>query len=471
MIKNAFLSIRRNLGKTILLFVIMVVITNLIIAGLSIQSASKKSMEQIRTSLGNDVTLSVDIKNMMGQREKGQAIEEVQANITTAMADQLKDLKYVENYNYTISTFVDSDTLNPVELSASDNQINIQHPDQMGGFSGNFSISANTTMEYLETFSKEESNLTKGKLLSASDKGSNSCVIETTLASDNDLDVGDTITLSATVNDETLSKTLTIVGIYEVSNSTQMKGMMHDNPFNTIYTDLSVGQYFTASDSNITAATYYLDDPENIEKFKELAKEKTDIDFETYTLETNDRLYQQDINNLENTQSFATMFLIVVIIAGSAILCLVLILTIRNRYYEIGVFLSLGQNKIKIILQQLLEILMIATVAFALSLTTGKAVSNVVGNILESGVSDNGIRMEMPADGQEQKEQTNAPQKPTFNDAFVAPENKELDVSLTSQTVLQLVGITVAICLVSITIPSIYVLRLTPREILTKKEG
>lgn len=165
------------------------------------------------------------------------------------------------------------------------------------------------------------------------------------------------------------------------------------------------------------------------------------------------------------------MFLVVVIVAGCTILCLVLILTIRNRYYEIGVFLSLGQNKIKIILQQLLEILMIATVAFALSLTTGKAVSNVVGNILESGVSDNGVRMEMPPDGQNQEEQTNAPQRPTFNDAFVAPENEELDVSLTTQTVLQLAGITVAICLVSITIPSVYVLRLTPREILTKREG
>ena len=305
-------------------------------------------------------------------------------------------MKYVENYNYTISTFVDSDTLNPVELSASDNQINIQHPDQMEGFNGNsgsFSISANTTMEYLEAFNNEESNLIEGKLLSTSDEGSDSCVIETTLASDNDLDVGDTITLTATVNDETLSKTLTIAGIYEVSDSTQMAGPGHDNPFNTIYTDLSVGQYFTASDSNITSATYYLDDPENIEKFQELAKEKTDIDFETYTLEANDRLYQQNVNNLENTQSFATMFLVVVIVAGCAILCLVLILTIRNRYYEIGVFLSLGQNKIKIILQQLLEILMIATVAFALSLTTGKAVSNVVGNILESSVSYNGVRI------------------------------------------------------------------------------
>ena len=52
MLKNAFLSIKKNIGKTVLLFVIMTVIANLIIAGLSIQSASKKSMEQIRTSLG-----------------------------------------------------------------------------------------------------------------------------------------------------------------------------------------------------------------------------------------------------------------------------------------------------------------------------------------------------------------------------------------------------------------------------------
>ena len=47
MLKNALRSIKKNVGKTILLFVIMTVIANLIIAGLSIQSASKKSMDEI----------------------------------------------------------------------------------------------------------------------------------------------------------------------------------------------------------------------------------------------------------------------------------------------------------------------------------------------------------------------------------------------------------------------------------------
>ena len=67
MLKNALRSIKKNVGKTILLFVIMTVIANLIIAGLSIQSASKKSMDEIRSSLGNDVTLTINMKNMMKQ--------------------------------------------------------------------------------------------------------------------------------------------------------------------------------------------------------------------------------------------------------------------------------------------------------------------------------------------------------------------------------------------------------------------
>lgn len=478
MLKNALRSIKKNIGKTILLFVIMAVIANLIIAGLSIQNASKKSMDQIRSSLGNDVTLTTNMKNMMGQREKGQAVNEVAANVTIEMADQLKNLKYVENYNYSISTSANSDTISAVELTATDNfqgNMGMQLPDNFGGGmfdsnQGDFSISANTTMAYLDTFSEEKSTLNEGRLLSTNDASSNNCVIETTLASDNDLSVGDTITLTAVINDETVNQELTIVGIYEVTDSQQIGGPGQSNPFNTIYTDLSIGQIFSGSESNITAATYYLDDPENLEAFQELAKKKSDIDFETYSLDANDRLYQLNVNSLENTQSFATMFLIVVIGAGSAVLCLILILTIRNRYYEIGVFLSLGQSKFKIILQQLFEMLMIALAAFVISLGTGKMVSNVVSNMLESGNNKNQFQMEMPANISSNAFEDDS-KRPMLNDVFNGPENSELDVSLTASTVGQLAGITIAICLVSIAIPSAYVLRLSPREILVKKEG
>ena len=73
MIKNAILSIKKNVGKTILLLVLMCVIANLVIAGLSIKNATSKSMEQVRTSLGSDVTLTYNMQNMMKNRDKGEA--------------------------------------------------------------------------------------------------------------------------------------------------------------------------------------------------------------------------------------------------------------------------------------------------------------------------------------------------------------------------------------------------------------
>ena len=478
MLKNAFLSIKKNIGKTVLLFVIMTVIANLIIAGLSIQSASKKSMEQIRTSLGNDVTLTTNMQNMMKNRKPSEAVSN-ETSLTTTMADSLKDLKYVKNYNYAISTTASSDDITAVELTTSQDNQTMERPDGQENFQsanqGDFSISANTTMEYLDSFTEESSTLKQGRLLSSDDAGTNNCVIETNLATDNDLNVGDTFTVYTTINEEIVTQQLTIVGIYEVTDAKTMGGPGQSNPFNTIYTDLSIGQTLSGSETNITSATYYLDDPENIEAFQTLAQKKSDIDFETYTLDANDRLYQQNVSSLENTQSFATMFLIVVIGAGSAILCLILILTIRSRYYEIGVFLSLGQSKVKIILQQLFEMLLIAAVAFVISLGTGKLVSNVVGNMLESGTNNNQVQMQMPEirDQNNDSNNTNSTSgnDKMFDQAFNGPENTELDVSLTTTTVMQLAGITIAICLVSIAIPSAYVLRLSPREILVKKEG
>lgn len=475
MIKNALLSLKKNIGKTILLFVIIVVITNLVIAGLSIQSATQKSMDQIRSSLGNDVTLSVDFRNMIKNRKPSEAVSN-ETSLTITMADSLKDLKYVKNYNYQISTSANSNSISAVE-TASDNSNN--QPEQASN-QVDFTISANTTMKYLDSFTNNNYKLTKGRLLTTKDQNTNNCVIETNLASDNDLSVGDTFTITTTINDETITQELTIVGIYEIQSTNEIGSAHFNNPVNTIYTDLSVGQTLTGSSENITSAIYYLDDPENAEAFVELAKKKSDIDFDTFSLDANDHLYQQNASSLESMQSFAKMFVWIVVIAGSAILCLILALTIRNRYYEIGVLLSLGQSKVKIIAQQLIEIGLIAVVAFVISLGTGQLTSRYMGNMLESGSSSNVMQMgqkgDQPNDNQNQsdsnQQKNNTQTKENFlGNMIQGPSNQELDVSITGENVIQLAGVTATICIVSIAVPAAYVLRLTPRQILSRKEG
>ena len=310
-------------------------------------------------------------------------------------------------------------------------------------------------------------------MLTNDDANTNNCVIETNLASDNDLSVGDTFTITTTVNDETIIQELTIVGIYEIQSTNEIGAAHFNNPVNTIYTGLSVGQTLTGSSENITSAIYYLDDPENAEAFVELAKKKSDIDFDTFSLDANDRLYQQNASSLESMQSFAKMFVWIVVIAGSAILCLILALTIRNRYYEIGVLLSLGQSKVKIIAQQLIEIGLIAVVAFVISLGTGQLTSRYMGNMLESGSSSNVMQMDQKGDqSNDNQQKTNTQTKENFlGNMMEGPSNQELDVSITGENIVQLAGVTAAICIVSIAVPAAYVLRLTPRQILSRKEG
>ena len=458
MFKNALLSIKKSIGKSVLLFILMCVVANLVIAGLSIKEATTKSMDQVRTSLGSDVTLSYNMQNMMKDREKGSTMEDVLTPITLEMADQLKKLQYVKNYNYTINASVTSEDIDPVAMEASQeiltNRPSFGESTKPMMDQNDFTVVGNTSMENLSSFKNENYALKEGRLLTKEDNDKGYCVIETNVASDNDLSVGDKFVVTTTNDDnEEVKVELEVVGIYEIKTASQMGGMMSNrqSPYNQIYTGLQTAQALNGSTTEISSATYYLDDPDHIDSFKSLAKEKTDIDFDTFSLDANDMAYQSSIASLENMESFANIFLWVVIIAGSVILCLILILTLRSRFYEFGVFLSLGQARIKIILQQLLE------------------VSNVVSSMLVGTQSSSQVTMTMGND--EEITQENQGKPSFFDKAMQTPTNTELDVSITSTTVIQLLMITGAICLVSVALPSIYILRLSPREILIKKEG
>lgn len=67
-----------------------------------------------------------------------------------------------------------------------------------------------------------------------------------------------------------------------------------------------------------------------------------------------------------------TSNLIIYIVFGAGILILSLItsLTLKSREYEIGVLLSLGESKLKVIGQLMSELLIIALVAFSLSIVS-----------------------------------------------------------------------------------------------------
>ena len=253
--KNALLSIKKSIGKSLLLLVIMALIANLVLAGLAIKNATEKSMAQVRSSMGATATLSYNMQKLMQNRKKGASMASVMKAMKMSTADQLKHLKYVQSYNYSVSVGVNSSSIDPVKVSNSSSS-NTQQGTPPGGTSSSgsaqnkmtetsFSVSGNTTMKKLSSFTNGSYKLTSGRLLNSSDDGKNYAVISSALASDNDLKLGSSFKVySTTSSGKKTYVTLKVIGIYKIQSSSASMDNMSDrqNPYNTIYTPLKTVQ-------------------------------------------------------------------------------------------------------------------------------------------------------------------------------------------------------------------------------------
>ena len=460
--KNAMLSIKKNMGRTILLLGVAFLIVNLVMAGLEIKTATKKSMDATRQSLGSDVTLAYNMKALMRNRSKGEALDELNTSIKVSDANKLSKLQYVKSVNYLQTVSVNTDDIEPVNMSSTTTASQPNQSEKNNGpapmDNNNFTVSGQTTMKTLSAFVNKNYVLKLGRLLNESDAKTNNAVISSELASDNNLKVGSTFSVYTTdsSNNKT-SITVQVVGIYSVKTVNQISGFSNrQSPYNTIYTSLETAQKLNNLTTTISSAIYTLDDPSHISAFKKLAK-KTSVDWNTYTLDANDQIYQMSIGSLKNMNKFASLFVLIVIVAGAIVMALVLILALRSRYYEYGILLSLGESKLRIIGQQLIEVGLVVVLAFMLSLGSGQFVGKKISSILASAsASSSTVMMKMPTSNNEQHPQ---------------PKTKDFDVTLSGEVIGEVAGVSVLIVVIAILLPSFANLHMSPRKILMKKEG
>ena len=325
-------------------------------------------------------------------------------------------------------------------------------------------------MTNLNDFTNNINELIEGRLLTNDDAGTNNCVIETTLANNNNLNLNDTFTIYSS-NNQSTSVELKVVGIYEIKNYRTLNQAKQSDLLNTIYTDLSIGQTLTNND-DLTLAVYYLDDLKNVDKFMNLANKQSNIDFNNFSLETNLLTYQRDITNFQKMETTATVFIIIIIIIGAIILGVILLSLLKKHYNEIEIFLSLGQSKIKIILQQFLNIAMIAVVALIICLSTGRILNNTIINSLNTTTNNEQIIIVVPNIVNENDENNidTYDKNTIITSSFQSIDGLDFNVSLDINSITILVATTGIICLLSMIISAIYVGKISPGDILIKRE-
>ncbi|NVS71903.1 ABC transporter permease [Listeria monocytogenes] len=496
--KRAWLSMKARKGRSVLQLIIFTVVCVLILSGFTIQSAADKASELAREQLGGTVTLTVDReKQMQTMREEASSSDSSSTEskpqfqsspIDVSDANDLAKLNHVASYNYYSSTQALASGFDPIESSGDTSSSNDESSTTAetqgpgGGQGGPQMVDADLSISGLldsatsTDFEAGTSELTSGVAITSADKDKNVAMVEENLAEENDWKVGDSFTVTS--SDGNTKVTLKIVGIYKTtdSGSDMAQNFSFLNPYNKVYVPYTVANTIKGSNykNTVDSAVYTMDDAANISAFEKEAKKVDSIDWDTFKLDANDTLYQQMIGPINSVASFSKNVVYIVSIAGALILGLLVMMQVRDRKYEMGVLLAIGEKRGKLIAQFFVEILIVALVSFGLAAASSHYVAQLAGNQLlaqqNSSTNETTTSTENRGPGGGGQGGPGGFGESVSNLTKNTEQIKELDIQVTLEDMLKMGGIGIGIAFISVLLPDTLVLRMNPKTILTKQE-
>lgn len=482
-------SLIRRPAKTAMLLVILFIVFNLIFVGFIIQNSIQESKVYIRNQIGSAVEYKMDMTAYIAALQSQGAATKTATTpsatnrppaLSLTVAEKLAKSEYVKDFYITESANVNSDKIDPAETQETGS-----------GFQRNFSDFTLTGTNNVApvSFVLGKVKLTDGKTLTEENlkNGDKVVIISKDVADANNLKIGDTVSLSLATrtqggpgsqpvengqNATTTTTTATandyeVVGIYTAVST--------DFSVNTIFTSNTTIydiQGTTASDETSGNVVYLLNNPDNVSAF--IAESSPSLTSEYHTLYSNDDEYDSLTKPL-NLISFITSILIwVVFIAGAAIILAVVTIFVRDRKFEIGLLLSSGEGKMKIVFQFVFEMMVIAIVAFAISIAS----SNVASKSVSQWIVENQLLSQTSLIGSTSTTTTltNLPRNmgiPGSNNTVsvygsVDMQNvaDEFDVSVSMAVILRLLLASAFLVLIGSSIPLTAIMGFNPKRIL-----
>lgn len=472
-IKRAFLYVTRKRGKSILLFAILLIMATFVLTGLSVRKASESAQLELRQSLGGKFDIYVDWTNSP-YVVKETVTEEVDTETGKTMTsflqystiqltpENIAAIKSVPGVKYCSARLAD---LIPFEeLSLFPGTVPISEKYQR-----RTKLLGVCSTQDDQLFTTGTLTLTEGRHIDFND--SRSAIISRDLAKRSELKIGDYITTHVySIEDDGYTGKeirVQIIGLFD-SNITEQFGetvTAYDKIQNRVFVDLQTAVEIDGGQINygFSAMNITIDDPQNMERIVSDVKALPGIDWKAFTVEVDNEVYDNAATPLSTLNELVFVLLVVIIVVSAIILALILTLWTKSRIHEIGVFLSVGIKKSAIIGQYLAEVMMIAILAFGLSYFSSNAVAGQIGNhLLEQSMRTNTGDDEITAGavGVDVGADTLI-QKPL-------PTENGIRVTVEFENLLLLYLIETAIIIVAVSISSVTVMRLKPREILSK---
>lgn len=549
-LKNAWKSVIRNRGRNILIAIIVAIIAATATVGLAIRTAASQVEEEGLQSTTVSATISLDRSKMISQAKSNSSDSSSEKPDFDSMREQLSQeslslsdyAKYAKASTAAVSTYYSeqtslgaTDDFQPVESSdsassspdsstssdSSDSSQSANGEQGQGGMgggmigqmnSGDFTLTGFSSDTAIENVSNGTFTMSSGKVFGYTSDSDGQVIISKALADFNDLEVGDTISVTKTIDDADQTYELTVSGIYKNTSSTSssaqgpMGGTSQDAD-NQIYTSVSTlkklgidSEADNASDTGTQLNyTYVLGSDTDYETFKKDVK-KAGLSSNYAVSSADVEAYESSLAPMKNLSSFTLTFLLIVLGVGAVILIVLNLFNVRERKYEVGVMTAIGVKKPKVAMQFVVELLIVTMVGLGFGVIGGAVASKPLSNqLLSSQVSSQqteqasqqqqfgrdanvgGVPGASTSSGSSdsstnssESAQNGAPSAPSGNGAPGMTSKatdyiSSLDATVNLKVVGELVLIGLALTLVSSLVGIIFVMRYEPLQILAER--
>ena len=367
MIKNAIAYITRKRNRTLIIFIILTIVLSCLYSCLTIM----KSSDEIEKALYESSNSSISITKKDGKYFN---------------VNQFKDIEKIKEVEKIIIQYDGLAKLKDAKVVSGEQRINRE--DLSDEFKNVVSLEATNNTKRNILFSSRVFTIKEGKNIEENDK--NSIIVHEEFAKQNNLKLGDEVDLELLDIEKSgkiKSHKFKIIGIFSGKKQETYTGLSSDFSENMVFVDYSTSQEILNKSENNKIANkilMYSSSAEStdlaLNKLKELK-----IDESKYFVEKDSKAFEESLESVSGIKHMIKIMTYSIMLGGIIVLSLILILWLRERIYEIGIFLSIGTSKIQIIMQFIFELLFISIPSIISSLFLGNVLIKVIaGGLINS---------------------------------------------------------------------------------------
>lgn len=370
MIQNAILYVLRKKKRTCILFIILTTVLSFLYSSLNIMKLSN--------NLENDL---YKISNT--------SISITQKDNQNFEINQFKEMENIQEIKEIIPQYDCLAKATNVEVVDGIQKVERENLPEI--LKNTFSIESTNSTKNNVLFNSGIFTIIDGRYIEKNDR--EKILIHEELAKKNNLKLHSKINLELIDLDQLDNNEVKkeyefeVIGIFTGKKQEKYTGLSSDFSENMLFIDYESSQKAlnkTQTNKIANKITVYSDNFEesniSFNKIKELK-----IDLTKYTIEKNDGIFQEVLESVNGIKYIIKIMICSIIISGVIVLSLILILWLRERIHEIGILLSIGTSKLKIIFQFIFELIFISLPSIFVSFFLGNIISDqIIGTFIHN---------------------------------------------------------------------------------------